>query len=83
VTISGPSKVRTGHRTARVTFSFRADEHVSFECRVGSREFRSCTSPYTTRKLRIGRHRLKVRATNQVGTRATKAKRFEIVKEHG
>jgi uncharacterized delta-60 repeat protein len=80
VTISGPSKVRTTHRRARATFALHADEQASFECRIGPQAFRSCVSPYTTRRLRIGKHRLKVRATDQDGSAGTRSKRFEIVK---
>jgi uncharacterized delta-60 repeat protein len=80
VTISGPSKVTTWHRRARAQFSFEADTPASFECKVGSRQFRSCSSSYTTPRLRIGRHRLKVRATDLDGNQATESKRFKIVR---
>jgi uncharacterized delta-60 repeat protein len=80
VTISGPAKVRTPHRRARAPFSFEADTAANFECKVGSRQFQSCSSPYTTPRLRIGRHRLKVRATDLDGNQATESKRFEIVR---
>jgi hypothetical protein len=80
VTISGRSKVRSRHRRARGEFSFTADEPATFECRVDSLEFRSCTSPYTTRKLAIGEHHFKVRATDLDGNRATRGKRLEIVR---
>jgi hypothetical protein len=79
VRIFGPSKVKTRHRRLRVEFSFTADEAAAFECKIGSATFRGCSSPYTTRRLRVGKHRLKVRATDRDGSVGTKSKRFEIV----
>jgi uncharacterized delta-60 repeat protein len=79
VTISGPARVRTAHRKARATFSFEADEQASFECKVGRTAFQPCTSPYATRRLRLGRHRLEVRATDALGSRDVTTKRFKVV----
>jgi uncharacterized delta-60 repeat protein len=79
LTISGPSKVRTRHHRARAKFSFEADEPVTLECRVGHAGFKPCSSPFRTRRLRIGKHRLKVRATNLAAQSVTASRRFEIV----
>ena len=50
------------------TFRFRSSEPGStFQCKVDRGRFRACRSPYTTRRLRIGRHTLRVRAIDRVG----------------
>jgi uncharacterized delta-60 repeat protein len=79
VTLSGTSKVVTRHRRARATFRFKADNPATFECRVDDRDFEPCASPYRTRKLRIGRHRVVVRAADQGGNRTSESKRFAVV----
>jgi hypothetical protein len=57
---------RTHDRTP--TFRFAADEPgSSFECRLDGKPFRSCRSPFTARKLSLGRHAFKVRACDESG----------------
>jgi hypothetical protein len=56
----GPGK-RTKDRTPR--FTFRSDEMgATFQCRVDKKAYRSCRSPYTTKRLAPGKHRFSVRA---------------------
>lgn len=75
---SGPHG-RTKDRTP--TFGFESDEtDVSFECRIDSKPFSSCNSPFTANRLALGRHRFRVRGTNADGPDTTPAKRrFRIV----
>lgn len=50
------------------SFRFRSSEVGSgFQCKVDRRRFRPCRSPYTTRRLRPGRHVLRVRAVDRAG----------------
>lgn len=63
--LSKPSK-RTRDRTP--SFRFGADEaDVRFQCKVDSRPFRGCRSPFTTRRLAFGFHTFKVRAVDSGG----------------
>ncbi len=50
-------------RRARVTFKFEADEASTFQCRLDSRPFRACVSPYRPRVKR-GKHVFQVVATD-------------------
>jgi hypothetical protein len=51
------------------TFRFIADETgVTYQCRLDSKPFRACHSPFTTRKLSQGHHVFQVRARNESGT---------------
>jgi hypothetical protein len=55
-----PSR-RTHDRTP--TFRFVAsDDGARFECKLDGKPYRSCRSPFTTRPLRPGKHRFRVRA---------------------
>ena len=78
--IRGPRKITTRHRRARARFRLRADQAVTFMCRVDSRRGSRCSSPFTTRNLHVGKHRPKVRATDRTGHQTTKLKRFRIVR---
>lgn len=50
------------------TFRFAADEAgASFECRLDRRPFRKCRSPFTARRLSLGRHAFGVRARDATG----------------
>ena len=53
------------HRTQDRTPTFRfaaTDDGAHFECKLDRRPYRSCRSPFTTRRLRQGKHRFLVRA---------------------
>lgn len=55
-------------RDATPTFRFGADEaQVSFECRIDSRPFRRCRSPFTSKRLAPGHHTFRVRARDGSG----------------
>lgn len=54
-----------GHRTRDRTPSFRfaADEaDASFECKLDRKPFKPCRSPFTSRRLAVGRHSFQVHA---------------------
>lgn len=50
------------------SFAFHSDEpHSTFECRVDSAPFETCTSPHTTNSVGNGRHTFEVRAIDRAG----------------
>jgi hypothetical protein len=57
---------RTHDRTP--TFGFAADERgVTFQCELDRKPYRSCRSPFTSKKLALGRHVFRVRARDDSG----------------
>jgi hypothetical protein len=57
---------RTTDRTP--TFRFVADQaYARFQCKVDRKPFRGCRSPYTTKRLALGRHVFRVRAVSMAG----------------
>lgn len=57
---------RTHDRTP--TFRFAADERgVTFQCKVDGKPYKACRSPFTTKKLTLGRHVFRVRARDDSG----------------
>jgi len=80
VTVEGRSRYRTRHHGRRAVFRLQASEPVEFECKLDGRSFQACSSPYETPRLGLGRHRIKVRATDGSGNVGTDEKRFRIVK---
>jgi hypothetical protein len=76
------SRIRPARRSA--TFRFRSSEKGSkFRCKLDRRPFRSCSAPKTYKKLRLGRHTLRVKAIDKAGNidRSPAIKRFRI--RHG
>ncbi len=65
------------------TIQFEASEApVTFECRVDGKPYAACTSPHTTKKLKIGKHTFDVKATGAGGEDPTPARvSFKIVKK--
>lgn len=75
-TINGPN--RTRDRTP--TFRFAPSEPVTdVACKVDAAAFAPCSSPFTTRRLKPGRHTLRVRgAATDDGTVGTSSKSFKV-----
>jgi calcineurin-like phosphoesterase family protein len=62
---SGP---RTPTTARRATFRFVSSEAGSrFECKLDSGPWRACASPHAYRRLRLGLHAFRVRATDSTG----------------
>lgn len=74
--ISGPN--RTTDRTPK--FRFEPSEPVTdVECKVDSASYTPCSSPFTTRRLKPGRHTLRVRGTSSDdATSGTSSKPFTV-----
>jgi len=63
--VRGP-RHRTRDRTP--SFRFAADEPgASFECKLDRKPFRPCRSPFTSRRLAVGRHSFRARARDDSG----------------
>jgi hypothetical protein len=75
------------HRTRDRTPSFRfaADEQgASFECKLDGRPFRPCRSPFTSKRLALGRHSFQVRAHDDSGALDPSPARyaFRLIAKH-
>ena len=77
--VKGPKK-RTKKKKAK--FRFASDEPGStFECKIDRKRFTTCSSPRKLKRVKPGRHRFLVRATDAVGNLdATAAKKRWRVK---
>jgi subtilisin-like proprotein convertase family protein len=59
-------KPRSSTKTsAKVTFT--STEASTFECKLDKKKWKSCTSPFKVRHLKVGKHKLQVRATDLAG----------------
>jgi hypothetical protein len=64
---NGPrDTVRTRRKRVRVAFEFSANEPATFECSLDGGGFGACTSPFSA-KVKAGKHRFEVRATDAGG----------------
>jgi hypothetical protein len=80
-TIDGGPGGKTKDRTP--SFRFSSDPAAdSFQCKIDSKPYKSCSSPYTTARLSFGKHTFRVRAVGAGGTDPTPAKRgFKVVRK--
>jgi hypothetical protein len=78
--IFGEPGARTRDRTP--TFRFGSDRAgATFECKLDGKPFRTCRSPFTTKKLSYGPHTLRVRAMLSGDVDPSPARfTFEVVK---
>jgi hypothetical protein len=76
--VKGPKK-KTSKTKAKFTFS-ASEAGSSFECKLDKKAFEPCTSPEKV-KVKKGKHRFEVRATDPVGNVGEPAKRSWKVKK--
>lgn len=83
VKITGPSgKVAvSGDKKPRLRFKFKASESgATFDCKLDRGKLKACNSPYRTPKLKLGKHKLAVTATDVAGNTGSAARRsFKLV----
>ena len=75
----GPKKKTTKRRPK---FKFASTQAGStFQCKVDKRQFAACASPFTPRKLKLGKHVLKVRAIGPTGVAdpAPAVSKFKVI----
>jgi hypothetical protein len=64
--LKGKPAPRSRDRTP--TFRFRSDHaDATFQCALDKKRFRACRSPFTTKRLTVGRHTFRVRAREGSG----------------
>jgi hypothetical protein len=80
------SRVRVNSRRRKATVTFSGTDTASspseldFECKLDRRSFAPCGSPKTYSRLKIGRHTVKVRATDEAGNleASVASRRFQV-----
>lgn len=65
LTISKKPKSKTRSRKLRVTF--KANEPATYRCKLDKGKFKACKSPYKKSKLKRGKHKLQIKATDAAG----------------
>jgi uncharacterized delta-60 repeat protein len=79
--IKGKTKVKTAGRKGRDKLKLKANEPTTFKCKVDRRKAKSCKAKYRTPKLKLGKHRVKVTATDRAGNRVSKTKKLKVVRK--
>ncbi|TNM36548.1 hypothetical protein FHP29_20680 [Nocardioides albidus] len=65
-TITSHPRKRT--RSHRATIGFSADKtNVTFQCKVDDKAWKACTSPLTLKRLKVGKHKVRVRSVGASG----------------
>jgi hypothetical protein len=77
--LEGPP-TETKARKAR--FVFAASPGATFTCALDTKAPAPCTSPYKVKKLKVGRHKVTITATDATGTEASPAKyKWKVIKK--
>jgi hypothetical protein len=73
--------VKTAGRKARDKLKLKANEPVTFKCKVDRKRAKRCKARYKTPKLKLGKHKVKVTATDRAGNRVSKTKQLKVVRK--
>lgn len=77
-------KVKKRKRAARVRFNAqdagKPAAELRVRCRVDAKPWRNCRSPFVAKRLRPGRHKVTVEATDAAGNKTKAEKRFRVPK---
>jgi len=77
-------KVNAKRRSVKLAFRASDDRtaraKLRFSCRLDKKKFRPCGSPVTYRRLKPGRHRITVRATDWAENTAQASRSFKVPK---
>jgi uncharacterized delta-60 repeat protein len=77
--IKGKGKVKTAGRKAKDKLKLKANEPVSLKCKVDRKKAKKCGAKYKTPKLKLGKHKVKVTATDRAGNTTSKVKKLKVV----
>lgn len=79
------TKVKVKHANGSAKVKFKGTDDVTpaselrFQCKLDRKKWRKCTSPKTYKRLKPGRHKVAVRATDEAGNRGkTARKKFRV-----
>lgn len=78
VTITASPKKSSTATTAKFKFKAEPAAGAKFECKLDSAKWASCRSPKTYKKLKVGRHTFRVRATASGLTGPAAASKFTV-----
>jgi large repetitive protein len=81
-TTIGKLKKKTTKRKVKVKFS-SSENGSTFECRLDSKPFKPCDSPYKAKKPKPGKHVIQVRATDSAGNTESKpaSKKIKVLRK--
>ena len=79
--VKGKGRVKTAGRKAKDKLKLKANEPATFRCKVDKKKAESCGAKFKTPKLRLGKHKVKVTATDRAGNKTSKAKKLKVVRK--
>lgn len=66
-TLSITKKPKSKTTSKKVSVSFKTNETATYLCKLDKGKFKTCKSPYKKSKLKIGKHKLQIKATDAAG----------------
>lgn len=85
--ITGPiltitKKPKSKTTSKKVSVSFKTNETATYQCKLDKGKFKACKSPYKKSKLKVGKHKLQIKATDAAGNvSSTKTIKWTVKKK--
>ena len=81
-TLTITKKPKSKTTSKKVSVSFKTNENATYLCKLDKAKFKSCKSPYKKSKLKVGRHKLQIKATDAAGNvSSTKTIKWTVKKK--
>jgi hypothetical protein len=77
-------RLKVNHQKRSVSLKFSANDNVAtsqelaFMCKLDKKRAKPCSSPVKYKRLKFGKHKVKVTAVDQAGNRDTQTKKFKL-----
>jgi uncharacterized delta-60 repeat protein len=79
ITIKGKRKVKTDKPKAKDKLKIKTSEEAELTCAVDKKDPKPCDAKFKTPKLKLGKHKVTVTATDQAGNSSDEAKKIKVV----
>jgi uncharacterized delta-60 repeat protein len=81
IDIKAKKKVKTRRKKVRGKLKISTSEPVELTCTVDKRKPEECVKKFITPKLKKGKHKVTVEATDRAGNSSTEAKKLKVVRK--
>ena len=81
IDIKGKKKVKTHRKKARDKLKIETSEPSKLTCQVDNKKPEECVAKFITPKLKKGKHKVTVTATDQAGNSSDEAKKIKVVRK--
>jgi uncharacterized delta-60 repeat protein len=81
ITIKGKRNVKTDDEKAKTKLKIKTSERAELTCKIDKKKPKPCDKRFKTPKLKLGKHKVKVTATDQAGNSSDEKKKLKVVEK--